>query len=190
MNGGLNRATATGTTLPVNIGWDPLVTEILSTYDGGKVIAGIGKLTGTIYAGWVVKMWGTAGANPCATASKITGYVTMALGLKLDLGSTPTSCSLTANAKVMWAWTNAVSTTALIKAVQFSYVITGASEAWIIGAASTAGVAPLILVAGGWTKNQATELAGASLSSFGMGTWSFNIDYITEDGEYYATYVP
>lgn len=190
MNGGLNRATGTGTTLPVNIGWNPVVTEILSTYDGGKVIAGIGKLTGTIYAGWVVKMWGTAGANPCSTASKITGYVTMALGLKLDLGAVPTNCALTANAKVMWAWTNAVPTTALTKALQYSYVITGASEAWIIGAASTAGVAPLIIVAGGWTNNQATELQAAGLASFGMGTWAFNIDYVTEDGEKYATTTP
>ena len=83
-----------------------------------------------------------------------------------------------------------MSTTALTKALQYSYVITGASEAWIIGAASTAGVAPLIIVAGGWTNNQATELQAAGLASFGMGTWAFNIDYVTEDGEKYATTTP
>jgi len=183
MNGGLNLASGTGTSMPVNIGWDPIVTEILSTYDGGKVIAGIGKLTGTIYAGWVVKMWGTVGAKPCATASKITGYVTMALGLSADNAAT-TDCALTANAKVMWAWTNlATASTALSKVNQHSYVITAASEHWIIGSGGTNGSAPMIVVVGGWTANQSAGLATTTLvSSFGMGTWQFHTDYITMDG--------
>jgi len=84
-NGGLNAAS---TATPINIGWDPVVTEILSSYDGGKVIAGIGKLSGTVYASWVIKMWGNVGATKCGAASKITGYVTMVMGVSADLTAT------------------------------------------------------------------------------------------------------
>ena len=44
----------------MNVGWDPMVTSIITSYDGGKVMAGFGKVTGIMYASWVMKMWGTA----------------------------------------------------------------------------------------------------------------------------------
>jgi len=98
----------------VNIGWDPVVTEIIANYDGGKTIAGIGKITGTIYASWVIKMWGSTGTGiNCGADSKIAGYVTMAVGLNSDLALTA-NCSLTSNAKVQWAWTSLAAANTLI----------------------------------------------------------------------------
>jgi len=82
----------------VNIGWSPQVTEVIANWDGGKTIAGFGKITGTLYGSWVIKMWGNKGTS-CGNDSKITGYVTMAVGLNSDLG-TSTNCSLAVNAKV------------------------------------------------------------------------------------------
>jgi len=61
----------------MNVGWDPMVTSIITSYDGGKVMAGFGKVTGIMYTSWVMKMWGTAGTKPCAANSKLTGYVNM-----------------------------------------------------------------------------------------------------------------
>ena len=55
-NGGL--AVSTSATNAIRIGWDPVVVEVLANHDGGKTIAGFGKLTGTIYGSWVIKMWG------------------------------------------------------------------------------------------------------------------------------------
>jgi hypothetical protein len=59
-NGGINVAsnTSSATNTPINVGWDPVVVEVLSNWDGGKTIAGFGKLTGTLYGSWVIKMWG------------------------------------------------------------------------------------------------------------------------------------
>jgi hypothetical protein len=76
-NGGINLSSHA--TTPIGIGWDPVVVEVISNWDGGKTIAGFGKVTGTIYASWVIKMWGASGTNSCGDASKITGYVTMVL---------------------------------------------------------------------------------------------------------------
>jgi len=75
-NGGTNLSSAT---VPIGIGWDPVVVEVISNWDGGKTIAGFGKATGTIYASWVIKMWGAGGTLPCGDDSVISGYVTMVL---------------------------------------------------------------------------------------------------------------
>ena len=91
----------------INIGWDPVVVEVIPNYDGGKTIAGFGKVTGTIYSSWVIKMWGSTGSNNCGSNSKITGYVTMVVGLDA-ISATAADCSLTSDAKVQWGWTNTV----------------------------------------------------------------------------------
>lgn len=81
--------------------------EVIPNYDGGKTIAGFGKVTGTIYSSWVIKMWGSTGTNDCGSNSKITGYVTMVVGLDA-ISATEADCSLTSDAKVQWGWTNTV----------------------------------------------------------------------------------
>ena len=155
-NGGL--AVSTSATNAIGIGWDPVVVEVLANYDGGKTIAGFGKVTGTIYGSWVIKMWGNTGANNCGPDSKITGYVTMVVGLNSELGTSPSAnCSLTANAKVQWAWTNLAADKFATATNSYSYVITSATEEYYLGA--TAGVAAsgddaYIIVAGGTTLTE------------------------------------
>jgi len=95
-NGGFRPASGT---LPINIGWSPIITEVIANWDGGKTIVGFGKITGTLYASWVIKMWGAKGTSSCGDNSLITGYVTMAMGLNADL-LTPANCSLSTSAKV------------------------------------------------------------------------------------------
>lgn len=105
-NGGYNLSTAT---YPINVGWDPMVVEVISNYDGGKTIAGFGKITGTMYGSWVIKMWGSTGAINCGDAAKITGYVTMKMILGTEL-SAASNCVLASGAYVQWAWSNVIST--------------------------------------------------------------------------------
>jgi len=56
-------------------------TGILTTFDGGKIVYGFGRNTGTLHFGWVMKLWGSnvlaAYTTDCGLASYITGYVTM-----------------------------------------------------------------------------------------------------------------
>jgi len=163
-NGGLSAAS---TTNPINIGWNPAVVEVISNWDGGKTIAGFGKITGTIYASWVIKMWGAAGGTTnCGDNATISGYVTMVMGLTADL-SASANCVLTSNAKVQWAWTNLPTTTLATAADRISYVITSATEEWVIGDSSggaTAGDDPFIIVAGGTTRQ--------SIAAYGMNSWT------------------
>ena len=65
------------TTSNMNVGWDPMVTTVITTYDGGKAIGGFGKITGTLYKPWVFKMWGNIETIKCGLNKTITGYVQM-----------------------------------------------------------------------------------------------------------------
>lgn len=57
------------------VGLAPAVTAILTTYDGGKAMAGYGKFDNTTYFGWVMKMFGTLGTNNyCVKNTVPTGY--------------------------------------------------------------------------------------------------------------------
>ena len=164
-NGGLSAAS---TTTPINIGWNPAVVEVISNWDGGKTIAGFGKITGTIYASWVIKMWGNVGGTTnCGDNATISGYVTMAMGLTADL-SASANCVLTSNAKVQWAWTNLPTTIIATTGDTVSYVITGATEEFNIGSITAGGEAagfdPFIIVAGGHTIN--------SHEAYGMNSWT------------------
>jgi len=89
----------------LQVGWDPMVMQNISSYDGGKVIFGFGRTAQYWYAGWIMKMWGTqgAGGNPCADDAKITGYVFMYEDLNANLGGTA-NCTLSSNAKTQWAF--------------------------------------------------------------------------------------
>jgi len=154
-NGGLNLATATAVSAgPVNVGWDPMVTEVISNWDGGKTIAGFGKVTGTVYHSWVIKMWGVSGlTTQCANNATITGYVRMALGLNADL-KLSANCTLTSDAKVQWAWTSlpTAGITAGSSANTYSFVINAATEEWVAGgSAAGVGADPYIIVVGGST---------------------------------------
>ena len=93
----------------VNVGWDPMVMQVIANYDGGKTLVGFGRTAATMYAGWVVKMWGEKGTTtPCGTDSFITGYVTMAVDFNSAI-SAATDCKLTSNAKTQWAFTSLAS---------------------------------------------------------------------------------
>jgi len=86
------------TTTNMNVGWDPMVTAVMTSYDGGKVMGGFGKLSGTLYGSWVMKMWGVIGTGPCAANAAISGYVTMKTSV--SAATTNTDCALSADAKV------------------------------------------------------------------------------------------
>ena len=82
-----------------------MVTGALTTYDGGKAMCGFGRKTSTMYVPWATKMWGTAsgGTKKCAANAHITGYVQMHFILNSEL--VEANCTLTADAKVQWAYT-------------------------------------------------------------------------------------
>lgn len=172
---GANVNKATGNN--INVGWDPFVTTILSTYDGGKIIAGFGKVTGVMYKPWVIKMWGTSGTTPCSNDSKITGYVTMKVGLSEEQ-TTATDCALTADAKVQWAW-NGMATTGLQSTAgtdRSSYIILTASEDTTTGgtASTDPGADPYIIIAGATTS--------FTNVMWGMNGWSTFGAFIDVDG--------
>lgn len=171
-------ANAASTSTPIGIGWDPMVVDVIANWDGGKTIAGFGKLTGTIYGSWVIKMWGAKGTNNCGDNSVISGYVTMAVGLTADLGSTSANCSLTANAKVQWAWTNVATDLLTQAASRISYVITSATEEYNYGGEAATGAAAgddsYIIVCGGHTVD--------STAAYGLNSWSSVGEFIDFNG--------
>jgi hypothetical protein len=77
--------------------------DVMACYDGGKVIYGFGRTGRYLYSSWIIKMWGTLSSatttKSCANDSKITGYVTMAVGLNSEL-LLAANCALTSAAKV------------------------------------------------------------------------------------------
>jgi len=155
-----------------------MVTEVITNWDGGKTIVGFGKLTGTIYGSWVIKMWGAKGTNNCGDDSKITGYVTMMPGLNTDLGSTAASCSLTASAKVQWMWTNVATNFLTTTGNRYSYVVVAATEEYRYGGETTSGTGvgddSYIIVAGGHTAD--------SPAAYGMNSWNFIGEFIDYNG--------
>lgn len=46
----------------INVGYMPQVTGILTSFDGGKIIVGYGRVGGGIYKSWAIKMFGDKGA--------------------------------------------------------------------------------------------------------------------------------
>jgi len=131
-----------------------MVMEIIPNWDGGKTIAGFGKVTGTIYGSWVIKMWGSKGTTNCSTGSKISGYVTMQMGLNSDL-STSANCKLASSAKVQWAWSNVQANFLTTAANRISFVIISASEEYVFGGdiatGANVGDDSYIIIAGGST---------------------------------------
>ena len=174
-NGGLNLS---DNATPIGVGWDPVVVEVLANMDGGKTIAGFGKLTGTIYGSWVIKMWGTTGGKACAANSAITGYVTMIPGLNSEF--VIASCALASNAPVQWAWTNVANDQATTSTNRYSVVLTSATEEGKWGTLVTEGSGALgtrnalIIVAGGSTMRNQT--------AYGLNSWSFAGYFIDENG--------
>lgn len=74
-----------------------MVRSIETAYDGGKVIAGYGWASGTVTAGWMLKMYGILGCTGSTTGtdavSVSSGYSTMALGT----ANTSATCLTTTN---------------------------------------------------------------------------------------------
>lgn len=94
-------------TTQLNVGWSPVVTAAITTWDGGKLMAGFGKVTGTVNKAWSYKLWGTNGTNNCGTAGNvisIVGYVKMISSVAVSHTGT-TACDATSNAYVQWGWT-------------------------------------------------------------------------------------
>jgi len=74
-----------------------MVTSLITTYDGGKAIAGFSRKSSTLYSAWIVKMFGTVGTKACASANTaITGYVNMLM--IINNGLTPANCNASSNA--------------------------------------------------------------------------------------------
>jgi len=123
----------------VRVGWDPVVSDSSSAYDGGKVIYGFGKTGAYLQAGWIIKMWGTTadGGQACANDSVITGYVNMVSGLNSELTAT-TQCNLTSDAKVQWAYTSLATAVYTAGTNDFSIVVLGGTEEAYCGKDNTA----------------------------------------------------
>lgn len=144
-----------------------MVIEVIANWDGGKTIAGFGKLTGTIYGSWVIKMWGASGGGTsCGDNSKITGYVNMVMGLNTDL-SASANCSLTSLAKVQWAWSNVPVDRLATTTYRFSTVFISATEEYNHGAEAPtgSGADPYIIVVGGATLD--------TWEALGLNSWTF-----------------
>ena len=73
-------------------------------------MCGFGRKSATLYVPWATKMWGTAsgGTKKCAANAHITGYVQMHFILNSEL--VEANCTLTADAKVQWAYTELTAT--------------------------------------------------------------------------------
>jgi len=157
----------------MNVGWDPMVTAIATTYDGGKAMAGFGKYTGTMYQSWVLKMWGNVGTKKCGSPSVISGYVNMVFGLNSAVTS-EALCSSSTDAKVQWAWSTSP-TAGFGASTNSSYVILTACEEWKFGGGTGTGQDPYVIVMGGSTAGNA-----ASWGLLGMSMWA---NFISMDGE-------
>lgn len=150
-------------TTTMNTGWDPMVTSVLTTYDGGKAIAGFGKVTGTLYKPWVFKMWGNIETKKCGTTKFITGYVQMLP--TVNTGLTVANCVATASAQMSWAWTDLASA-GVNATLNSSTIIFSMTEDWNQGTTSgTAGVGadPMIILVGAGTWG--------NTKSWGMLAW-------------------
>lgn len=131
----------------MNVGWDPMVTQVLATYDGGKAILGFGKIGYHSYAGWLVKMWGTRGTTACADNQLITGYTQMAVGLGQITGTDATDCGGT-SPKVMWMYSTQLAA-GIGETTTFTYIFLDVDEDWKYGDAGSDGTKPEYLVVGG-----------------------------------------
>ena len=49
------------------IGLNPSVQDLITTYDGGKVMAGYGMFDNMVTFGWAMKLFGTRGTNTKCT---------------------------------------------------------------------------------------------------------------------------
>lgn len=116
-----------------------MVTQNISSYDGGKVLFGFGKVALNMNAGWIIKMWGTTAPSgtACSDNAYITGYVTMVTGLNTEL-SAAANCTLTSSAKVQWMFTSQTANgmggaTATDYAARFNVVILNGCEEFVCG---------------------------------------------------------
>lgn len=171
-------------TTKMNVGWDPMVTSVITTYDGGKAIGGFGKLSGTLYASWVMKMWGSlvpytliapsANEVVCGFSKKITGYVTMKTLLNVNLLAA--DCVLTADASVQWAWTSLTSSgvATAIGGNNPSIALLALCEEWSFGNDGANGSAPIYITMGGSTHT--------NLLTWGLASWGFWAEHLDMNG--------
>lgn len=143
------------------VGWDPMVMQVLAVWDGGKVVAGWGKLSGTILNGWVIKMFGASGTKNCGASAKPTGYVSLTYSIN-------SAVTTTAECLTETQWTFGTASTG-----NQSTVLLGVVEEYIVGGATAgSGSDPWYYVVGG-ANNYAT---------FGLGNWWAYITLLTFDG--------
>jgi len=193
----------------VNVGWDPMVMQVITNYDGGKTLIGFGRTAATMYAGWVVKMWGEKGTTNCGDGSKITGYVTMAVNVNSAITAS-SDCSLTSSAKTQWAFTSlATNGYAGTAASKFTTIFLNGAEESKCGKASdaatcatTANSEPLVYAVGGCTWRvylslgvgaysiwaSAVSMEGVAAAGYttstghNAGNTTFNVDHLATNG--------
>ena len=49
------------------VGLNPSIQDLITTYDGGKVMAGYGYFDNMVTFGWAIKLFGTRGTNTKCT---------------------------------------------------------------------------------------------------------------------------
>ena len=87
----------TGTSLlstTITIGLNPMVTSVMTGYDGGKYITGNGMYTKTVTFGWVLKLFGVgSGTNDCANSTTVTEPTGYNLWTLFTGASTTATCA-------------------------------------------------------------------------------------------------
>jgi len=75
------------------MGLAPAVTDLITTYDGGKLMSGYSKFDGMTVFGWAIKVFGEIGTTTgCAIGDKPTGYATF-LTYPANTTGTGSTCS-------------------------------------------------------------------------------------------------
>ena len=162
-----NKATAT-------IGLAPAVTSLITTFDGGKVMAGYSVFNNMTTVGWVIKLWGHYGAtmaNSAVTTSSTTtcdqydvpaGHVVFAT-YPVNVKGTASACKTT----TQWTW---IEPGANIADMAYASVYLAAAEDF-----TTDKDLSYIYIGGGLEAR----------ASYGLGTYNqflFSLDY---DGAIY-----
>ena len=117
------------------MGYDPEVMGVLATWDGGKVVYGFGRYTGTVYDAFVIKMFGASGTKNCGSNSKVTGYVSLTYSIN-------SAVTLPAECLTETQWTYGTLSD------QISTIYLGAVEEYKVGNGTGSGADPYYYVCG------------------------------------------
>lgn len=139
-----------------------MISSLETAYDGGKLISGWGWASGTVTAGWMVKMYGILACTGSTTGtdavSVTSGYSTMALG------TAATAATCLTNTQWIWASINS----GALHIFSRSTMVVDAAEMWKDGSVNVVDAtgpdgADVVFVAVGGTNGR---------ESYGMGVWN------------------